>query len=307
MLEKSTMVYALLLNTDEDTEPQLTVAYGGEQHYSAIRSLVDGEEELNCYHLQLSMGRCWRIYWGYQGGRVANAAYARLYEDILSQAYMSGIPESLTGTVAIVLGVSRHYLTVDCLASFPSDYSQTAWKDAIRDSLLRIDRGGCMRTVVPRATGLWTGAESASTSTPTGVSRDDYHSVRAVDIIGSSARFHRRHAEEQQWRRSFERGTSRLDSLLSVIGELGVEVTIARPTPKGTVAKGPAPYLARLAVKASIADKGTCAVSLCAIGEEEVAMVPPCGHVCGPMARTLDECPTCRAPATWTEVRVADL
>jgi hypothetical protein len=78
------MVYALLLNTDEDTEPQLTVAYGGEQHYSAMRSLVDGEEELNCYHLQLPMGRCWRIYWGTQErGRETNSVYERFYTDLL--------------------------------------------------------------------------------------------------------------------------------------------------------------------------------------------------------------------------------
>lgn len=303
------VVYTLVIINGVGMGPTITVDSGGERHYNAMRLLVDGEEELNCYHLQLSMGRCWRIYWGHQRGQATNAAYERLYEDILSQADMSGIPESLTGTVAIVYGQSRYYHTVDRLASFSGDNTTEGWMTALRNSLLHIDRTGCMRTVVPLETGLWTGAEESPSSVSTLVLRESY--VALAD---------RRYTEEQQWRSSWNtyqeetlRGVSLLDDLVIALEMLVPHrVPVAADPPKAAggpaqVAGGPTSHLARLAVKASIADKGTCAVSLCAIGEEDVALVPPCGHVCGPMASSLTACPTCRAPATWTEVRVTDL
>ena len=80
--------------------------------------------------------------------------------------------------------------------------------------------------------------------------------------------------------------------LADVFGRLSPTIT----TPS------PVAHLAKLAVQASITNKDTCPVSLSAIEEEEYALVPLCGHVCGPMAASLTACPTCRMKTGWTRV-----
>ena len=181
---------------------------------------------------------------------------------------MSGIPASLSGQVAVVYGVSRHYETVDRIDSFLPDYTATGWLCAIRDSLLRIDLRGCMRSVVPKT----------------------------EESLGENIFFRTIYRPYPFIYEELFMEVLQNDSITGVIDytETDMPIGLDSSSVRKTNNTGPAPHLARLAVKASIAEKETCAVSLCAIGEEEVALDPPCGHICGPMARTLVECPTCR-------------
>ncbi len=69
----------------------------------------------------------------------------------------------------------------------------------------------------------------------------------------------------------------------------------------------PSPFLAQLAVRAILAENHYCPVSLDLIRDYKHAYVPGCGHICGPEAAHLTNCPVCRVKCSWRVVDVAGL
>jgi len=63
-------------------------------------------------------------------------------------------------------------------------------------------------------------------------------------------------------------------------------------------------HLAKLAVKSLLTESYECPIALEPLSSLEYALVPLCGHICGPMAKDLEKCPICCSKCTWKKVMI---